>query len=61
MEPPDCKLLKRGGCISIAQDEASCVVFGMPKEAIAAGVIDTVVPLDQVAGAILRSLREVRT
>jgi two-component system chemotaxis response regulator CheB len=55
------KLLKRGGCISIAQDEASCVVFGMPKEAIAAGVVDTVVPLDQVAGAILRSLRGVRT
>jgi two-component system chemotaxis response regulator CheB len=55
------KLLKRSGCISIAQDEASCVVFGMPKEAIAAGVVDTVVPLDQVAGAILRSLREVRT
>ena len=53
------KLLKRSGCISIAQDEASCVVFGMPKEAIAAGVVDTVVPLDQVAGAILRSLREV--
>jgi chemotaxis protein methyltransferase CheR len=29
------RLLKRGGCFSIAQDEASCVVFGMPKEAIA--------------------------
>jgi two-component system chemotaxis response regulator CheB len=52
------RLLKRGGCRSIAQDEASCVVFGMPKEAIATGLIDTVAPLDQIAGAILRSVRE---
>ena len=52
------RLLKRGGCYSIAQDEASCVVFGMPKEAIAAGVIDTVAPLDRIAAAIVRSVRE---
>ncbi len=52
------QLLKRGGCYSIAQDEASCVVFGMPKEAIQAGVVDQVVPLDQVAGAILRAVQE---
>ncbi len=52
------RLLKRSGCISIAQDEASCVVFGMPKEAIAAGVVDTVAPLDAIAGVIVRSLRE---
>ena len=52
------RLLKRSGCVSIAQDEASCVVFGMPKEAIAAGVVDTVAPLDAIAGAIVRSLRE---
>ncbi len=52
------KMLKRSGCYSIAQDEASCVVFGMPKEAIAAGVIDTVAPLEQIADAIVRSLRE---
>lgn len=50
--------LKRGGCYSIAQDEGSCVVFGMPKEAIAAGVIDTVAPLDRIAAAIVRSVRE---
>jgi two-component system chemotaxis response regulator CheB len=52
------RLLKRGGCYSIAQDEGSCVVFGMPKEAIAAGVIDTVAPLDRIAAAIVRSVRE---
>lgn len=54
------RLLKRSGCFAIAQDEASCVVFGMPKEAIQAGVVDTVAPLDAVAGAIVRSVREVR-
>jgi len=52
------RLLKRGGCYSIAQDEASCVVFGMPKEAIAAGLVDTVAPLDRIAAAIVRSVRE---
>ena len=52
------RLLKRGGCFSIAQDEASCVVFGMPKEAIRAGVVDTVAPLDRIAAAIVRSVRE---
>src|SRR5208283_1200570 len=53
------KMLKRGGCHAIAQDEASCVVFGMPKEAILAGVVDTIAPLESIAAAIMRSLREV--
>ncbi|HEX3747917.1 MAG TPA: chemotaxis response regulator protein-glutamate methylesterase [Bryobacteraceae bacterium] len=52
------RLLKRGGCRAIAQDESTCVVFGMPKEAIAAGLIDTVAPLDRIAAAIVRSVRE---
>jgi len=51
------RLLKRSGCFSIAQDEASCVVFGMPKEAIAAGVVDTIAPLHLIADTILRSIR----
>jgi two-component system, chemotaxis family, protein-glutamate methylesterase/glutaminase len=54
------RMLKRGGCFSIAQDEASCVVFGMPKEAIQAGVVDTVAPLDMIGAAIVHSVREVR-
>jgi two-component system chemotaxis response regulator CheB len=54
------RLLKRSGCFSIAQDEASCVVFGMPKEAIAAGVVDTVAHLDSIGGTIVRCLREGR-
>ena len=54
------RMLKRSGSFTIAQDEASCVVFGMPREAIQAGVIDSVVPLSQVAGAIVRAIAEVR-
>ena len=52
------RMLKRGGCHAIAQDEASCVVFGMPREAILAGVVDTVAPLESIAGAIVHALRE---
>lgn len=48
--------LKRAGARTIAQDEASCVVFGMPREAIRTGAVDRVVPLSQVAGTILREL-----
>src|SRR4029077_12807670 len=51
------RMLKRGGCYSIAQDEASCVVFGMPKEAIQAGVVDTVAPLEMIGAAIVQSVR----
>jgi len=54
------RMLKRGGSLTIAQDEASCVVFGMPREAILAGVVDTVVPLGKIAGTIMRAIAEVR-
>lgn len=43
------KLLKRQGCQIIAQDEASCVVFGMPRSAIEAGVVDEILPLGKIA------------
>jgi two-component system, chemotaxis family, protein-glutamate methylesterase/glutaminase len=45
--------MKEAGAVTIAQDEASCVVFGMPKEAIARGGVDAVMPLDQIARAVL--------
>jgi two-component system chemotaxis response regulator CheB len=51
------RMLKRGGCFAIAQDEASCVVFGMPKEAVLAGLVDVVEPLDKIASTVLRCLR----
>ena len=41
------------GCKNLAQDEASCVVFGMPKEAIAQGGVDEIVPLDKMAARVL--------
>jgi two-component system chemotaxis response regulator CheB len=46
------RLMKRQGATVLAQDEASCVVFGMPLEAIKAGVVDAVVPLEQLALAV---------
>jgi len=48
--------MKQSGARTIAQDEASCVVFGMPREAIALGAADQVVPLLKVADAITKLL-----
>lgn len=47
------KAMHDRGARTIAQDEQSCVVFGMPKEAIALGAVDEVMPLQQVARSIL--------
>jgi two-component system chemotaxis response regulator CheB len=46
------------GAPTIAQDEATCVVFGMPKEAIALGGVDQVLALDAIAGAVLARTRD---
>ena len=48
------KLLHERGARTIAQNEETCVVFGMPKEAIALGGVDEVIGLNQVARAILQ-------
>jgi two-component system chemotaxis response regulator CheB len=48
--------MKQAGAKTIAQDEKTCVVFGMPKEAIKLGAADKVVPLGQVAQEILRAV-----
>lgn len=50
--------MNRAGARTVAQDEASCVVFGMPREAIALGAADVVAPLERVAEAILRCCSE---
>ncbi len=47
------KEMHDNGAATIAQDEASCVVFGMPKEAIARGGVDHVVPLGRIPGLAL--------
>jgi two-component system chemotaxis response regulator CheB len=46
--------MKEVGAATIAQDEESCVVFGMPKKAIELGAVDRVLPLSAIAGAVLR-------
>ena len=44
--------MRAAGAFNIAQDEASCVAFGMPREAIAAGAVHAVLPLQRIAGRI---------
>ena len=46
--------MKRAGATNIAQDEHSCVVFGMPKEAIKHGGVDVIKPLDKIATEVIR-------
>ncbi len=48
------KILHDGGARTIAQNEASCVVFGMPMEAIKLQAVDEILPLEQIARAILQ-------
>ncbi len=47
--------MRQAGAATIAQDEASCVVFGMPKEAIALGGAERVLPLEALAREVVRS------
>lgn len=47
------KRMRDAGGRTFAQDEASCVVFGMPREAIALGAAGSILPLDQIANAVL--------
>jgi len=48
--------MKQAGAQTLAQDEASCVVFGMPREAVAIGAVDEVAPLAQMTERILERL-----
>ncbi|HEY2461647.1 MAG TPA: chemotaxis-specific protein-glutamate methyltransferase CheB [Candidatus Acidoferrum sp.] len=50
--------LRHAGALTIAQDEASSVVFGMPKEAIQMGAADRVLALNQIAPALAAATRE---
>jgi two-component system chemotaxis response regulator CheB len=52
------KAMHDAGARTVAEDEASCVVFGMPKEAIKLGGVDHVVPLQQIPREILAFGRE---
>ena len=48
--------MQKSGAYNFAQDEASCVVFGMPKEAIAAGGVNEVVSLKDMARSVLSKI-----
>lgn len=50
--------MKKAGAKTIAQDEETCVVFGMPKEAIKLGAVDVVAPLQDIPKVILNMLQE---
>lgn len=49
--------MKTAGAKTIAQDEQSCVVFGMPREAIKTGCIDRVMPLKEIPSAMVKMLK----
>jgi two-component system chemotaxis response regulator CheB len=53
--------MKRAGSDTVAQDENSCVVFGMPKEAIAAGGVDSIASLDSISEIIMDWARRGRS
>ena len=49
--------MRDAGSYNFVQDEASCVVFGMPREAIAAGAAHEILPLTQIASKLIERLR----
>ncbi|MFT5175418.1 MAG: two-component system chemotaxis response regulator CheB [Gammaproteobacteria bacterium] len=51
------KTMRESGSWNVVQDEASCVVFGMPREAIAAGAANEVLPLSAIAPKLIERLR----
>lgn len=50
--------IRESGGHTLAQDEESSTVFGMPKAAVRAGAVTQVLPLDRIAGAVQRAVRE---
>lgn len=49
--------MKQAGAATVAQDEASCVVYGMPKEAVKRGAVERSLPLRAIAGEIMKQMR----
>ena len=52
--------LKAAGAVNLAQNEQTCVVYGMPRAAVELGVVDRVLPLGHIPGAILGALQTSR-
>lgn len=51
------EMKETGAFLTIAQDEATCVVFGMPNEAIKLGAVDKIMPLEKIAGSVIANCR----
>jgi len=51
------QILKQKGALVVGQDEASCVVYGMPKAPADLGLTDVVAPLDKIAAEIIKSVK----
>ena len=49
--------IRNSGGYTFAQDEASCVVYGMPKEAVLCGAVDETVELDKMGAALLEKIK----
>jgi two-component system chemotaxis response regulator CheB len=52
--------MRDAGSWNLVQDEASCVIFGMPREAIAHGAADEVLPLPAIAPRLIERIRSGR-
>ena len=50
--------MREAGAFNVAQDEASCIVFGMPRAAMLLGAVHQMAPLDQLATLVLSQLRK---
>jgi two-component system chemotaxis response regulator CheB len=55
------KKLKDAGAPTLAQNEKTCVVYGMPRAAVELGVVDQVLPLDAIPAALVRTLEKQST
>ncbi|MDY6416182.1 MAG: chemotaxis protein CheB, partial [Succinivibrio dextrinosolvens] len=51
-----CSILKKLGAVIWAQNEETCVVYGMPQAIVNAGITDLVLPLGEIAGCIVKEL-----
>jgi two-component system chemotaxis response regulator CheB len=49
--------MREAGAFNVAQDEASCIVFGMPRAAMLLGAVHQMAPLNQLAAMVLGQLR----
>ncbi len=54
------RAIKKHGGRTMAEDKSTCLVYGMPREAVRAGVVDQVVPLDKIADEMIKSSQRIK-